>query len=265
MLAKSTVLGVSITNATEQKILEYLFTTLLQSSAKHYIVTPNPEMIVYAADHPDFKATLNGAAIALCDGIGLYWAARVLGEPVEERITGADFMESVCRESIDKPISIGLLGGKAGVAERARDRLVEKYPHVHIVFAASEWPGERSEYRVSSIKGNARGRNILSTHYSIHDTPIDILFVAFGHPKQEEWIAANLKNLPVKVAMGVGGAFDYLSGEVPRAPKLVRALGLEWLFRLVRQPWRWRRQVGLLKFVWLVIKEKFKHPPKSYS
>ena len=87
---------------------------------------------------------------------------------------------------------------------------------------------------------------------------IDILFVAFGAPKQEEWIYENLPHLPVKIAMGVGGAFDYLSGEVERAPKFVRLWGFEWLFRLIRQPWRLRRQVALLTFLLLILKERFR-------
>ena len=84
---------------------------------------------------------------------------------------------------------------------------------------------------------------------------IDLLFAAYGHGKQERWIKRNLKKIPVKVAMGVGGAFDFVAGEIPRAPKLIQQLGLEWLFRLVKQPWRIRRQILLLPFIALVFKE----------
>ena len=93
---------------------------------------------------------------------------------------------------------------------------------------------------------------------SLKDKETDILFVAFGSPKQEIWIADNLNDLNAKVVMGVGGAFDFITGKVPRAPKFLRNLGLEWLFRLIMQPWRIKRQVSLIRFVFLVIKEKFK-------
>ncbi len=91
---------------------------------------------------------------------------------------------------------------------------------------------------------------------------IDILFVAFGFPKQEEWIAKNLASLPVIAAMGVGGAFDYLSGEVVRAPRFIRRIGFEWLFRLVKQPWRLKRQKALLVFIWLVVRQRLSRKGK---
>jgi N-acetylglucosaminyldiphosphoundecaprenol N-acetyl-beta-D-mannosaminyltransferase len=93
----------------------------------------------------------------------------------------------------------------------------------------------------------------------LKDKKVDILFVAFGSPKQEIWLSENLKKLPVKVAMGVGGSFDFISGRVSRAPRILRALGLEWLFRLVIQPWRIKRQLSLLAFIFLIFKEKFSY------
>jgi N-acetylglucosaminyldiphosphoundecaprenol N-acetyl-beta-D-mannosaminyltransferase len=232
MLAKQTVFGVGITNATKDEVLEYILSAAEKTSKKVCIVTPNPEMIVYAVKRPGFKTILNQADVALCDGIGLYRAAAFVGKPVKQRITGTDFMELVCERSARKSVNIGLLGGKAGVAEKVRECLTERYPGLHITFASEEWTNQA------------------------HD--IDILFVAFGHPKQEEWIANNLERLPVKVAMGVGGAFDYISGNVPRAPGIVQSLGFEWLYRLIRQPWRWRRQLALLAFVSMVIRERLK-------
>jgi len=96
-----------------------------------------------------------------------------------------------------------------------------------------------------------------NSSFIIHDSNfIDILFVAFGAPKQEFWISENLDKIPVKIAIGVGGAFDYISGKIPRAPFFVRKLGMEWLFRLLVQPWRIKRQLSLIEFAWLVIKEK---------
>jgi N-acetylglucosaminyldiphosphoundecaprenol N-acetyl-beta-D-mannosaminyltransferase len=135
-----------------------------------------------------------------------------------------------------------------------------------VVFAGEEWPSEdfltKNQYKVSSIKHKGQEdiknveKNSLNTEYLIPNTGIGILFVAFGAPKQEFWINENLDKIPVKVAIGVGGAFDYISGKTPRAPTFIRSIGLEWLFRLVVQPWRIKRQLALIEFIWLVVKEK---------
>ena len=228
------ILGITISNATEQDILEYVFKTLLKQEKKSYIVTPNPEMLVYARKHFSFKTILNQATIALPDGVGVMIAGRLLGKPLKQRITGIDFMKNLCKESVREAVTIGLIGAGAGVADEAADCLRKTYPGINIVLVADEWP----------------------TNLESPVSHIDLLFVAFGHPKQEEWIAANLENLPVKVAMGVGGAFDYLSGEVVRAPKIVRSLGFEWLFRLIRQPWRLKRQLALPVFLYFVLTER---------
>src|SRR5258708_7202615 len=139
---------------------------------------------------------------------------------------------------------MGFLGGKDGVAERTAQCLRKKYPWINVIFAGSEWPKD------TQVKKKERGKQV----------SIDILFVAFGVPKQEEWIYEHLALLPVKAAIGVGGAFDYLSGAVQRAPFIVRFLGFEWLFRLIVQPWRLRRQLALLEFISLVVKQKFSRP-----
>jgi N-acetylglucosaminyldiphosphoundecaprenol N-acetyl-beta-D-mannosaminyltransferase len=129
---------------------------------------------------------------------------------------------------------VGFLGAGPHVAGLTAECLREKYPGLKINFTETEWNFEK-EYPKT-----------------------DILFVAFGSPKQEIWIAENLSRLPVKVAIGVGGAFDFVSGKVKRAPVFARKLGLEWLFRLIIEPWRIKRQTRLIKFIFLVCKEKFK-------
>jgi N-acetylglucosaminyldiphosphoundecaprenol N-acetyl-beta-D-mannosaminyltransferase len=233
MLNEIKILNVKITNETEENVLEYLYKRIKKSSEKTFIITPNPEMLVYASKHLDYLSKLNSANIALPDGIGLFFAGGILGRPLKERITGVDFLEKLCKKSKENPLSIGLLGGKDGVAKATAECLRKKYPWVSIVFSDSEWP---------------QNENVKS---------IDVLFVAYGVPKQELWIAEHLDSLPVKAAVGVGGAFDYLSGTVARAPYIVRLFGFEWLFRLIMQPWRWRRQLALLEFIILVVKERF--------
>ena len=232
---KKNILGVGVTDAKSEDILEYVLDEVKKPSKKLSIVTPNPEIVVYATKHPTFKKLINEADLALCDGVGLLLAGMVLGKPLPERITGVDLMKSLCEKSVKKAYTIGFLGGRAGVAERTAECLKGLYPGLRVDFTESDF-----DVKHFPKKG------------------VDILFVAFGFPKQEEWIAKNLPLLPVKVAMGVGGAFDYLSGNVTRAPFIVRAVGLEWLFRLIRQPWRWRRQLSLLLFAKLVIQARLR-------
>lgn len=231
------ILGVPITDASESEILEYVLDSLVKHKKKGYMVTPNPEMVVYAQSHSSFKTILEHATISLPDGVGVTIAAKLLGTPLKGRITGVDFMKNACKESVRKTATIGLLGAGPGIAEKTADCLRKMYPGIAIVFAGSELPIDHQKF----------------------PKHIDLLFVAYGHPKQEEWISNHLAELPVTIAMGVGGAFDYLSGEVMRAPGVIRRLGLEWLFRLIRQPWRWKRQLALFTFIYLICKERMRN------
>src|SRR5258706_1280040 len=265
LLVKKEILGIGFTNASDEEILEYIVNSLENNTPPYYIVTPNPEMIVFAASHPDFKSTLNRARISLCDGIGLFMASKIFNNPIKERISGTDFVENLCEKSNNKLIRVGFLGAGANVAEKAAERLQKKYPNLHISFVGEEWNEDfsnkksvlSSKYNVLSIKNKNEKHSIYNTKYIIQNTGIDILFVAFGFPKQEEWMKEHIGKIPVKVMVGVGGAFDYISGNVMRAPEWIRTLGLEWLFRLVNQPWRWRRQLALVRFIWMVFREKW--------
>jgi N-acetylglucosaminyldiphosphoundecaprenol N-acetyl-beta-D-mannosaminyltransferase len=229
---KISLLGVGFTKATEKEILEFIVTGLGQQTKKYYIVTPNPELLVIANSNAKYRDILNGAKLALPDGIGVMIGARIVGRPLKQRIHGVDLMENLCKEVSNRPITVGFLGAGSGVAEKTVECLKKKSPGLKVGVVASEW----SE--------------------GLKDKKVDLLFVAFGSPKQEIWIADNLNTLPVKVVIGVGGAFDFLSGKVTRAPLILRKLGLEWLFRLIVQPWRIRRQLSLIKFIFLVLKEK---------
>ena len=227
------LLGVGITNAKEEEVLEFIYTGLQKSSEKYYIVTPNPELLVIADKDKEYRSILNGAKLALPDGVGVMLGAKIIGKRLKQRITGVDFVKSLCNYVSKQPITVGFLGSEPNIAVKTAECLQKMYPGLRVGYAESEWSDR--------LKGKE----------------IDILFVAFGSPKQEIWIKNNLKNLPIKVAIGVGGAFDYISGKTPRAPGFLRSLGLEWLFRLLVQPWRIKRQLSLIKFVYLVIKEKF--------
>lgn len=152
---------------------------------------------------------------------------------------------------------MGFLGGGPKVAEMAAECLKKKYPWITVRYSSEEWKGLQAGEGSAADDIVRYGFEKNGLGNTSGNEKLDILFVAFGAPKQEKWIASHLSELPVTMAMGVGGALDYLSETVSRAPGPVRALGLEWLYRLVRQPWRWRRQLALPQFVWLVARQKF--------
>lgn len=232
MIVKNFLLGVGFSDLTQTEVLEYILQNIKKRTEKLYIVTPNPEILVRAHSNAEYKKVLNSAKLALADGVGVLWASKVLKIGIREKIPGVDLIENLCKRSEDWPITASFLGGRPGIAEKAAECLQKRYPSLKIVFAGAEAP-------------------------SIDKFPAsDILFVAFGASKQEIWIEKNLKRLPIRVAIGVGGAFDFISGQVPRAPEWVRVAGFEWLFRLIIQPWRAKRQLALIKFVFLVIKER---------
>lgn len=217
--------------------------SLMGRSGQGYIVTPNPEFIVSAQTNTRFRDILNKATLAIPDGVGLIWASRVLNLPLRERVPGADFGEALVKEAADSKQPVFFLGGRGDVATRTSEIMASKYPGLVV---AGSWSGEAGE------EGDEE------TIRRIGQKPIGLLLVAYGHPKQEYWIDRNLGKINVRVAMGVGGSFDFWSGDVKRAPSWVRGLGAEWLFRLIRQPWRIGRQSSLLKFIYLVLKEKWR-------
>ncbi|HZJ18178.1 MAG TPA: WecB/TagA/CpsF family glycosyltransferase [Patescibacteria group bacterium] len=244
MFTKKKLLGVDITIGEKKEILEYIIRGLEKLDEKYYVVTPNPEILVIADRDPYYKKVLNNAKVALPDGIGVIIASKLLGFGLKDRVTGVDLMKSLCMLVSEKPITIGLLGAGPGVAELAAECLTKKYPGLKVVLAKEEWDKYNVKLRLNKTNKNERR--------------IDILFVAFGSPKQEIWIYENLNKLPIGVAIGVGGAFDFISGKVRRAPLFLQKIGLEWLFRLITQPWRIKRQFSLIKFIALVIFERFK-------
>lgn len=261
-LVKIDILGIGITNETEKNILEFLLNSIKNTKENYYMVTPNPEMIVLSQRLKVFKDVLNGAKIALNDGVGVSWAARFMGMSLKQRITGTDFMKSLCEKVSDWPITVGFLGGGPKVAEKTAECLKSLYPGLKVIFAQEEWQqkqgaSEKNQHKMDSKGQRAKQLRDYSNTPGYNGQPIDILFIAFGAPKQEVWMAEHINKIPVRAMIGVGGAFDFVSGKIPRAPKFIRSLGLEWLFRLILEPWRWRRQLALLEFIWLILKEKF--------
>lgn len=244
-MEKINILGVDITNITFSEGRELVKHWIKNGEKKYYIVTPNPEGMMLARKDIAFKEILNQADLAIPDGAGLVWAGKILGKPFKERISGVDFMLGLCQMAEKEGFSIGLLGAGQGVAEKTAEELKKRFPDLKIPLCKQEWEG--SQARPRGLLGSGQGDPLAE---------IDLLFIAFGMPKQEKWIKENLKNISVKVAMGVGGTFDYLAGEIPRAPKWMRNLGIEWLYRLIKEPCRFKRQLAIWEFGLLVLKEK---------
>lgn len=228
---KKYILGVKVDDVAISEVLE-LVGKWLKGGGKHYIVTPNPEIVVMAQQDKELKNIINNADLAIPDGMGLKLAGDIV-----YHTPGIDVMEELVKLARDSAFTTGFLGGRGDVANKTAECLKRKYPKLKIAFAESGGEVDQQGKLLKSLKLPKS----------------DLVFVAFGPPKQEKWIAKNIEKLNVKVAMGVGGAFDYISGQVPRAPKWIRNLGFEWLFRLIIQPWRIKRQLALLKYWWLIM------------
>jgi N-acetylglucosaminyldiphosphoundecaprenol N-acetyl-beta-D-mannosaminyltransferase len=202
------------------------------------ICTVNPEFIMDARKDPHFAAVLRRADLRAPDGVGIVLAARLLGVRLRERVTGSDGIYYICQHAATRGWRLFFLGAGPGVAEQTARKMQKLYPGLIVVgvFAGSpddeDWP---------------------AIHHNLNEARPDILFVAYGHPSQDRWIDQHRQELPVQVAIGVGGAFDFVAGVTVRAPRWMQRLGLEWLHRLVRQPWRWRRMRKLPKFALLVL------------
>jgi N-acetylglucosaminyldiphosphoundecaprenol N-acetyl-beta-D-mannosaminyltransferase len=205
----------------------------------HQIATVNPEFVMTAQQDEPFRQVLNTADLCLADGIGLVWAARWLGRPVPGRVPGSEFVYHLAGLAAENGWRLFLLGASPGVAEAAAAVFQHRYPHLIIAgtYAGSPAPAENDQIV-----------------QRINQSMADVLYVAYGAPRQDKWISRNRQTLTtVRLAMGVGGALDFVTGRAVRAPRWLQRLGLEWLHRLYREPWRWRRMLALPRFVWAVL------------
>jgi N-acetylglucosaminyldiphosphoundecaprenol N-acetyl-beta-D-mannosaminyltransferase len=242
---RQTIAGVPIDAVTFQEAAERAL-ALLNDGRQHMIVTPNPEMAVLAARDPGFKKILHAASLALADGYGLRLAAWWERKEIPETITGVDFGLALAQIAEQKNCSVYFLGAGEGIAEKAAANIQQVYPKLRFAGATAE--------RIRWIAGKWEEDADLAAR--IAATEPDILFVALGHGKQERWIKDHLPQLPtVRIAIGVGGALDYYSGQKKRAPGFLRALHLEWFWRLFTEPWRaWRIFEATFVFLGMVLK-----------
>ncbi|MEK7278813.1 MAG: WecB/TagA/CpsF family glycosyltransferase [Chloroflexota bacterium] len=204
----------------------------------HQLCTVNPEFVMTAQNDPEFMSILQNADLCLPDGVGLLWAAKFLGTPLRQRVAGSDLVPMIAAEAARRGWRVFFLGATAGVADRAAGILKGRHPTLVV---AGTWAGSPLPSEEDDIVARVRA------------TQPDILFVAYGAPAQDKWIARNRERLGAPVMMGVGGALDFIAGTAARAPQWMQRLGLEWLHRLIHQPWRWKRMLALPRFVAAVL------------
>jgi len=233
-------LGVPVHNVDSGEALRIL-EAFIRERKPRQVVTVNPEFVMAAQRLPEFRDVLTRADLSLPDGVGLLLGARIQGTPLKERVTGVDTVVRMAALAAERGYRLYLLGAAPGVAEEAARRLVDAHPGLVIAgtYAGSPAP-EEEDAIVARITAAAP----------------DVLFVAYGAPKQDLWIARNLERLRGPVVMGVGGAFDFISGRARRAPAWMQRMGLEWLHRLIHQPWRWRRMLALPRFLFAVVADR---------
>lgn len=234
---KVNVLGVNVDMVNTSEAVDVIM-NFLKEDRLHSVFTPNSEIIMKAYKDPGFAGVLNRSDLLTADGIGVVYASKILKKPLSERATGYDMALELMSRIKDTDHTLFLFGGKPGVAEEAEEKLKEKYPGLKISGCRDGYFKPEDEDGI--IK-------------EINDSGADIVFVCLGAPKQELWIDKYHDRLKAKVAMGIGGSLDGFSGRAERAPEFYRKHGLEWFYRLKKEPWRYKRMLELPKFALTVL------------
>lgn len=246
---KADLLGIKINTFNMEETVNQV-ARFIKAGHPHRVMTINPEFLYQAQFDDELLGLVKRADLVTPDGVGIVWACRLAGNPVPERVTGIDLMLRLVDRAAREKWRVFLLGAAPGVAGEAAARLSLQYPHLEIAGVHHGFFKADEEEAVNMI---------------VRESRPDLLFVALGAPKQEWWMDRNLAQTGAAVAVGVGGSFDVVAGRVQRAPGWVCRLQLEWLFRLLKEPSRWRRQLVLPLFAWQVFRayKLKKYPPKS--
>ena len=234
---KEKILGINVCTASSTGLLAMAKDDVVQKH-KRFIVAINPEKILKAKKDPELAALLNSADYQIPDGIGVVIASKLKKGNIKERVTGIDCMEMLCHLAAENRYKIFLYGAKPGVATKAKEVLETRYPGILIADCIDGYCGDNAHI-VEQI--NASGA--------------DIVFAALGSPKQEYWITENMDTIHAKIFQGVGGSFDVICGNLKRAPRWMQKCGLEWLYRLLLQPKRIFRQIKMIGFLFLLLKD----------
>ncbi len=233
------ILGVGIDRIDSQQALQQIG-EFIENGEPHQIVTANAEIIYQASKNEKMRNVINAAQMVTADGSGVVWASRQLGQPLAQRVTGIDLVNSICQQSAKEKWKIYILGSAPGVAATAAVNIRNKFPGCNIIGTHHGYFNAKEEKQILA---------------ELEQLKPDVLFVALGAPKQEYWIADHIQKLGIPVAMGIGGSMDVLSGNVKRAPKWMQKMSLEWLYRLLIQPTRFKRVLALPKFMLAVKKQ----------
>ena len=235
------LLGMKVSRVDRAEALEIL-QQFIDSGEPHLVVTADASGHVIASGDPEFLRIVNSADLVTPDSTGVLWAARKLGTPLAERVSGVDLAEQLCAESARRGYGVYFYGAAPGVAKEAAETMRRRYPGANIVGTADGFQNspEQQEALLADIRAKRPA----------------VLLVAMGIPKQEKWIVRHLEELRVPVCMGVGGSFDVFSGRVDRAPEWMQRRGLEWLYRLARNPKKYSKVATLPVFVLRVLRGK---------
>lgn len=237
---RTQILGVAFDVVTMEEAVEKA-KSFLRAEGQHYICTPNPEIVMEAREDKELAEILKKADMVVPDGIGVVWASKYSGKRLPERVAGYDLTQRLMREMAGAGEAFYFFGGAPGVAAAAARKMRKEHPGLKVTGVHNGYFDEKEEKKIiEDIKKRAPS----------------ILLVGLGAPKQEKWIAAHMRETGAKLCIGVGGSFDVMAGNVKRAPEVFRRLGLEWFYRLMTQPTRWRRMLRLPLFALTVLKEK---------
>lgn len=234
-MKRENYLGVNVCAVNMKEVLAQI-DGIIQKREPSFVVAINPEKIMKAEKDEKLLGLLNSAAIQIPDGVGVVIASRLKGGNIRSRVTGIDLMYGICENAAIKGHKVYLLGAKPGVAEQAGEILKCRYKGLNIVGIKDGYFKDENAV-IIDIKAKSP----------------DILFIAMGSPKQEYWITRHMMDLGVPLLMGVGGSFDVTCGNIKRAPEWMCKLGLEWLYRLLKEPWRYKRMLVLPKFLFKVV------------
>lgn len=237
---RTDILGVGFDSITLPQAVEKAV-DLLERGGTHYVVTPNPELVQRAGKEPPFRDVLNGADLVLPDGVGITYAAKILGRPLAARVPGIDFAAALCGELAKSGRKLFLLGAKPGVAEQAAENLKKEHPGLTV---CGVHDGYFKEDGPVAAEIRAAGA--------------DAVFVCLGFPRQEYWMAQHGGETGAALLVGLGGSLDVFAGQVKRAPKGFQKLGLEWLYRLITQPSRIGRMAKLPLFLFSAVGARIK-------
>jgi N-acetylglucosaminyldiphosphoundecaprenol N-acetyl-beta-D-mannosaminyltransferase len=216
---------------------------LAREGAGAHILTLGTEMVVRAQKDEHFRSIVNRSALSLCDTAGVLAVARRRGAPLRDRVTGVELVEHLCEQAAREALPVYFLGGAQGVAEDAAAILEARFPGLLVAGTHHGYFGDAQSSEIAA---------------AIRRSGAKLLFVGLGSPRQEFWLDEYLQRTGCGAGIGVGGSLDVISGRIQRAPRWMRRFGLEWLYRLIREPHRWRRQLALPQFVWLTLWERLK-------